>query len=250
MLIAFSRHHDNPSGPFGSDRFRPLTDYFDAAVVMKTIGAHRERMLRDPAPEVLRGHPLTLRRAIATVPFARKYSTWVLSFAPADIDVADFNRGDVRSRRAIELSIELVLEMALAGIPRFARPPLYVTTHTHTGRLEVNVAMPHAVLSPDAKFRSINPDPPMPGGGPSAAWTAVRDILNIRFGWADPQDPARQREFRLPDWLLKRDAEAERAGIAFDLDPRLRLASAVGAAVDAGQVTCRAEVEAFLAERG
>lgn len=195
MIIGFAKHRDTDPGaqPRGADRYRRLTNYMDSPTVTKIIDGRAPQVTRDPVPEILAGDASALRRQIAALPFQRRYRFGMLSFAAQDVDVAAFNAGDPASRIAVGQAIDLLRETLWPGVPVPARPMLYVTTHTHTGRLEVNFAVPRAVRGAAGKIRSYNPDPPSPGGAPSRLWRAARDVLNQRFGWADPEDPRRAR---------------------------------------------------------
>ncbi|WP_146227509.1 hypothetical protein [Pseudoroseicyclus aestuarii] len=171
-------------------------------------GSKRQVMLRrDPVPEVLFGDAPLLRRVINAVPFKRRYSAMTLSFHRADIDVRRFNAGDPAARAAVDLACRLVLEVAFAGLPVTMRPPVYCTTHTHTGRLEVNIAFGGMTFTPKGMC-SFNPDPPRSGS--RKLWAAVQNVLNQRFGWADPGNPRRRQRIKLPDYVLKREAEERR----------------------------------------
>lgn len=167
MIIGFAKHRDTDPGAQarGADRYRRLTNYMDSPTVTKIIAGRARQVTRDPVPEILAGDASALRRQIAALPFQRRYRFGMLSFAAQDVDVAAFNAGDPASRFAVGQALDLLRETLWPGVPVPARPMLYVTTHTHTGRLEVNFAVPRA----------------------------ARDVLNQRFGWADPEDPRRAR---------------------------------------------------------
>lgn len=248
MLLGFSHHHDNPTtdGATRADDYRDLSDYMDSPWVMKVIGGERVRVERDPAPEILCGRADVLRRQIAALPFQRKYRFGLLSFEERDIDVEAFNAGDPRQRRDVDLALALFFEALWPGIPAEARPIPYVTTHTHTGRLEVNVALPRAVHVAGRVF-SHNPDPPTPLGAAPDYWRRLRDLLNRTFGWADPEDPLRRLTFARPHWEAKLLAESARAGLSPVPDRRDRALHAVSDAVQAGAIFSRQDVLAVLA---
>jgi len=247
MLVGFSHHHDNPgsTGQARADDYRALTMYMDSPWVMKVIGGARVRVDRTPVPEILCGRAEVLRRQIAALPFQRKYRFGLLSFEESDIDVVAFNSGDPRRRREVDLALALFVEALWPGVPADARPMPYVTTHTHTGRLEINVAHPRAVYVNGRAF-SHNPDPPTPMGAAPDYWRAFRDTLNLTFGWADPEDPARRLILARPDWEAKLLAEGERAGLTAVPDRRDQALYAVWDAVQAGEVFSREDVLAVL----
>tara|TARA_R110000787_G_scaffold42992_1_gene105481 strand:- start:3196 stop:5496 length:2301 start_codon:yes stop_codon:yes gene_type:complete len=249
VLSGFSHHHDNPSsgdGPSRADDYRALSDYMDSPWVMKSINGARLRVDRGPVPEILYGRADQLRREIAALPFQRKYRFGLLSFDEADIDVDAFNAGQQRVRREVDLALTLFFEALWPGIPADARPSPYVTTHTHTGRLEVNVALARAVHVGE-RIYSHNPDPPTPFGAAPNYWRAYRDLVNLSFGWADPEDPARRRNFVRPDWETKLLAEGARAGLSPVPDRRDTAMGVVWDAVQAGEVFSREDVIAVLA---
>ncbi|MFG6612065.1 hypothetical protein ACGYJ6_17780, partial [Sulfitobacter sp. 1A12057] len=136
-----------------------------------------------------------------------------LSFAASDIDVAAFNAGERAARDPVAAAIDLFLEMAFAGVPEPNRPPVFAGTHTHTGRLEVNIAMPRFVWTPAGELRSYNPYPPMKGS--QNAWDALGDFLNDAFGWENPRASNKARAVAGPDWLEKRVAAALRHNVQF-----------------------------------
>lgn len=248
MLSGFSHHHDNPSsrdGPARADDYRALSDYMDSPWVMKSVSGARIRVDRDPIPEILYGRANLLRREIAALPFQRKYRFGLLSFDEADIDVDAFNAGHPRLRREVDLALDLFFEALWPSIPAEARPSPYVTTHTHTGRLEVNVALARSVHVGERVY-SHNPDPPTPFGAAPDYWRAFRDLVNLIFGWADPEDPARRRNFVRPDWEAKLQAEGGRAGLSPVPDLRDHAMGAVWEAVQAGEVFSRDDVIAVL----
>jgi hypothetical protein len=207
MIVGLSPH----SGIKGS--FRALTDYFDSSHVDKPhpMGG-RSVEIRNPAPEVLAGDAPLFRSFLQALPFRHRYVAATLSFDRADIDVEAFNAGDATSRWAVDRTLGLWFELGFAGIPLTARPPCYVTTHTHTGRLEVNVAMPRGVLRPDGCVRSLNPAPPGPRN--QAGRDAFRALVNQVFDWADPSEPARARAIVRPDYQQKQQAAWTRMGYA------------------------------------
>lgn len=233
MMVMWSEHTgaDDPEGV-------GVTDYMTAESVWKPKPeGGRERVQRIPPPEVLKGDEALMRQAIRAVPFQCRYSSGVLSFEQGDIDVSKFNAGDPELRRQVAKVIQEFEDTAYAGIAEEHRPPTFWTTHTHTGRLELNYCMPRAILAGNGRLRSINPHPP--GQESIKLFDAFRDVFNARYGWADPEDPARARLVKVPNWIQKIAAEARRAGA----EPKQRTVERIGqwaeAAVAAGEIRSR-----------
>lgn len=246
MMITFSKHSaDDPKGATAQD----AVSYPTAEAIPKPgPGGSKQFVRRDPVPEILNGDTTLMRAAIRAAPGERKYRSCVLSFAASDIDCTAFNAADPKLRSAIDLAIRLWIDVAFAGIPETCRPPVLATTHTHLDRLEVNLLVPRWVTRSDGAMRSFNPDPPGPAG--RATWEAVEDLLNGRFGWADPRDPARRRAVQVPDWQLKERAAALRTGCSPEPDLREKLATTLLDDVNAGRIVRRADVLERLREIG
>lgn len=128
-------------------------------------------------------------------------------------------------------------DTAYAGIAEEHRPPTFWTTHTHTGRLELNYCMPRAILAGDGRLRSINPHPP--GRESIKLFDAFRDVFNARYGWADPEDPSRSRLTKAPNWVQKVAAEAARAGKGGKKSLVAQLGAWVEAGFASGEITSR-----------
>lgn len=245
MMITFSKYGGDPQHVGVIDAVGYMSN---RDVIKPTGGAARQWIRRDPAPEILIGDMTLIRAAIRAAPGKLKYRSGVLSFAREDVKVTSFNAGNPDQRRAVNLALALWMEVAFAGIPETARPPVFATTHTHTGRLEVNFLSPRWVLRPDGKIRSYNPDPPGPAS--RAVWRAYQDLLNARFGWVDPGSPNRAQLVQQPNWRVKLRAELQRAGGDLAPDLRERLAQRVLDAVRAGTICNRADVIDWLRKSG
>ncbi len=244
MMVMWSKHTgaDDPDGI-------SVTDYMEAETVWKPKPeGGRERIRRVPPPEVLKGDAVLMRQAIRAVPFQCRYSSAVLSFERDDIDVAAFNAGEPEARRRVAEVIREFENTAYAGIPEEHRPPTFWTTHTHTGRLELNFCAPRAILNGSGQLRSINPHPP--GRESIRLFDAFRDVFNARYGWADPEDPRRARLVKVPNWIQKIAAEAKRAG----KDTKKQIAEMVAeyaeAALADGKIQSRDDLIAQLRAAG
>lgn len=245
MLISFSNYGTDPrsAGAHGAVSYMSHRD-----VRKPTAKGPRQWIRRDPAPEILIGDTALIRAAIRAAPGQMKYRSGVLSFAPQDIDVNRFNAGDLALRGAVDMALQLWIDVAFAGVPEAGRPPVFATTHTHTGRLEVNFLTPRWVLRADGHIRSYNPDPP--GRASHAIWIAYQDLFNARFGWADPGAPDRHGLVQLPHWRAKLRAELQRTGEGDAPDPRESLAMRVLDEVRAGKVCNRGDVVSWLLKSG
>lgn len=226
MMIGWSQH----TGASVETAPENVIGYLMSPEVSKTVGTTRQNILRDPAPELLMGNPSITRTTLRALRHTHIYSVATLSFAKNDISVAAFNAGDPDLRQQIGQTLGLFFEAAYAGIPPVARLQPLVGTHTHTGRLEVNILMPRAVWKSVGQLRAHNPHPP--GGESMALWDHVRDLVNLRFEWADPMDRAHMRMTAQPNWLLKKRSEGARHGEVISQSPRHEIAALAEALVD------------------
>ena len=242
MLLASKYASDSAtSGP-------DAAGYAANAYVPKPGANGPELFKRDPVPEVLVNDPALTRAAIRVSPGNYKYRSLVMAFAQDDIDVELFNAGSAVLRGQVEAVLDLHSEIAFAGIPATCRPPIFVTTHTHCGNLELNILVPRWVRRPDGALRAFNPDPP--GAAGRACWRAFEDCLNTAFRWSDPRDPGRRQWVRLPGWLVKQRASVLRSGGDWEPTVRERICDMVVASVQSGAVTGRDDLVALLNGRG
>ncbi|SEL59343.1 hypothetical protein SAMN05444413_111102 [Roseivivax marinus] len=230
MILTWSKYQSGPASG--------AIDYFLAARVRKQLDGRSVIVGRDPAPEILFGAQSLVGAYIDALPFRSRYRSCVLSFSPDELDVRRFNDGASASRTAVSGALRLLLEMAYAGVPLAARPPVLASTHTHLGRLEVNLLLPRAVGLPGDQLKSINPHPP--GRESRDDWDAYTDVVNATFGWADPRCPMRRRHITPPSWMAKAAAElmrraerGEQVGVD-QSDPRYRAWSLCRQATAAG----------------
>ena len=190
------------------DDYRRLVNYFVESEVPKSVNAKIISLVRNPAPEVLRGQRSYVLSTLAALSHTHRLSAFTLTFAESDIPVPSFHAGDHDLYVKVETIIDLALAIAYPGVPKQARPACLVTTHTHTGRLELNFALPRCVIRPDGVVRAHNPRPP--GAWSHELWRAFVDMVNGRFGFDDPGALARVQLIRLPNDVAKELAEAAR----------------------------------------
>lgn len=225
MIITFIENGEKPNltkVPNANSYIR-FTRYFDDEFVIKRINSRNRVVKRQPAPEVLCGTSLSLRQSIAATNFKFTYTSGVMTFDKSDIDVAAFNSGSLLERSQIDRAIVFLREVLWPNIPIQNRPTMYITTHTHVGRMEVNFATPRFILCSKKTIKSYNPNPPTPKNYPSKLWMGAQEVLNQRFGWTDPCDPRRTQALKLPNWILKNEREGVRNGVAIDTDIRVKL---------------------------
>lgn len=216
MLIGWSKHQvsDDPSQP---------SSYMLDAAVEKDFVDGRGLEVRTPVPELILGHTAVFQASLKVAKTALRYRVATMSFDVGDVDVQAFNAGDEEARQSVSVAIDLFLKMTFAGIPPEHRAPVLVGTHTHTGRLEINFAVPRYVTNLSGKVRSFNPHPPQKGS--ERFWDALGDHLNDMFGWANPRADQYSASIKGPNWAEKRVAAADRLRQKFDpeINPRLFL---------------------------
>lgn len=206
MILGWSPHQA------GTGHGEPAR-YFLSPRVEKRVGSSRELITRDPAPELLLGDPVLFQKSVQSLKFKMRYRAATMTFSEPDIDVTAFNRGDPQPRHAAAACAEIFLEMVWAGVPKRNRLPVLIGTHSHTGRLELNFALPRGVWNSKGQVRSFNPHPPTKGSRND--FDAVVDLLNQHFGYEDPRCPDRERPIKTADWIEKTVAEADRNGTEF-----------------------------------
>jgi hypothetical protein len=255
MMLSFSKHTGASDGAG-----RRAVAYLLADEWTKTVDDQRVIEHRIPPPEILRGDPRLVQAAIEAAPGALKYTMAVASFHPGDVDVARFNSGDERERAKVNAYIDDWQAAAFSGLPRASWPPHLISTHTHTGRLEINLLIPRAIMVGD-RLKSHNVAPPGPAS--RRLFNALEDLHNSRNGWADPRDSARERAVKVPDFELKERAARSRVDALTSLDggasgirPTSRkdirqvIADQLARQIDAGRVTNRDQVVEHLVGAG
>lgn len=105
-------------------------------------------------------------------------------------------------------------DTAFAGLSRDQYCIMWVR-HSHAGHHELHFITPRVELS-TGKSLNIRP----PGKETQKLFDALRSEINTRYGLADPDDPARARNVRIPDYELKIAAEKLRNGQEPEADIR------------------------------
>lgn len=197
--------------PHSTGTSTAVVSYLTAQTITTDIGGTRVPVVRDPLPETLYGNPYLVGAFIDALHTKHTYACATLSFAPDDINMTQWATKHPVLRKQITAAIDLFADVAFAGIDVAARPPFFANTHSHTGRLEVNILMPRAVVRREDRLwipRGFNPNPPF--GLQHKIWDHYQNALNHLHGWGDPRDPFRAASVTGPDWIMKAAATLER----------------------------------------
>lgn len=142
---------------------------------------------------VLQGKPEEVRELIDASPYAKKYTSGVLSFAESDLAPGQ--------REKLMESFERVL---MPGLDKDQYSVLWVE-HADKGRLELNFLIPNTELLSGKRLQPYYDRADRPR---IDAWQTV---VNGRLGLHDPNDPANRRELVTPSALPQAQQEAVRA---------------------------------------
>ncbi len=219
MIIGFSKH-------YGAGGSGPALDYLTGYLV--------NGQQRDPRPEVVRGDPKTVAGIIDALPFKRRYTSGVLSFA-ADDEVTPEAQEDIMNR----------FEGAVfASIPADRRSIVWIK-HRDKGRTELHFVVPRVDLG---TRKSLNIAPPTPASRDLI--DTLRTAINLRYGFRDPNDPACAQSVSVPTHVAKLAAQAKRLARSAKIDIRQAITDRLIAQARAGRITGRAGVVGFLMNEG
>ncbi|WP_053899194.1 relaxase/mobilization nuclease domain-containing protein, partial [Escherichia coli] len=185
-------------------------------------------------PEVLRGNPEYTTELIDSLDFKYKYTSGVLSFAP----------GETITPEMEEAIMDRFEDTAFAGLSRDQYCIMWVR-HSHAGHHELHFITPRVELS-TGKSLNIRP----PGKETQKLFDALRSEINTRYGLADPDDPARARNVRIPDYELKIAAEKLRNGQEPEADIRKLLDNLFTQRAAHGTIKNRADLVEQVSELG
>jgi hypothetical protein len=218
MIIGFSHYGHGGSGP--------ALDYLTGYLV--------DGEARNPKPEVVRGDPDAVAEIIDTLPFDRRYSSGVLSFAPED-----------HVTREIQEDIMNRFESAVfADLPPDRRSIVWIK-HADKGRTEMHFVVPRVDLGTG---KSLNIAPPTPAS--RHLLDTLRESINLRYGFRDPNNPAFTQAVSVPAHVAKLAAQAKRLGRSQKADIRQLIAQRLEDQARAGVVNSRADVIRSLKEQG
>ena len=218
MIIGFA--------PYGRGGSGPALDYLTGYLVNGEA--------RDPKPEVLRGDPNVVAEIIDSLPFKCRYSSGVLSFAAEDRVTPEMQE-DIMDR----------FENAVfAGLPPDRRSIVWIK-HTDKGRTEMHFVVPRVDLG---TRKSLNIAPPTPAS--RHLLDTLREAINRRYGFRDPNDPECARKVSLPAHVAKLAAQAKRHGRSAKVDIRETIAEQLQKLAEAGAISSRGDVVNFLKDSG
>ena len=150
------------------------------------LGKDRQR----DGATVLQGKPEEVRELIDASPYAKKYTSGVLSFAEADLPPDERERMMQRFDRIL-----------MPGLDKDQYSVLWVE-HQDKGRLELNFLIPNTELLTGKRLQPYYDRADRPR---VEAWQTV---VNGRLGLHDPNDPANRRFLVTPNTLPKTKQEA------------------------------------------
>ncbi|MCY1751166.1 relaxase/mobilization nuclease domain-containing protein, partial [Klebsiella pneumoniae] len=167
-------------------KFHPRGRGGGAGPVDYLLGKDRQR----EGATVLQGKPEEVRELIDASPYAKKYTSGVLSFAEAELPPGQ--------REQIMASFERVL---MPGLDKDQYSILWVE-HTDKGRLELNFLIPNTELLTGKRLQPYYDRADRPR---IDAWQTV---VNGRLGLHDPNAPENRRLLVTPSALPETKLEA------------------------------------------
>ncbi|SSK75182.1 DNA relaxase mbeA [Klebsiella pneumoniae] len=170
-------------------KFHPRGRGGGAGPVDYLLGKDRQR----EGATVLQGKPEEVRELIDASPYAKKYTSGVLSFAEAELPPGQ--------REQIMASFERVL---MPGLDKDQYSILWVE-HTDKGRLELNFLIPNTELLTGKRLQPYYDRADRPR---IDAWQTV---VNGRLGLHDPNAPENRRLLVTPSALPETKLEAAQA---------------------------------------
>lgn len=130
---------------------------------------------RDNPPHILRGDPQLTSELINSLSFDWKYTSGVLSWHPED-------KVEEETEQKLMDDFE---NLAFAGLEKDQYHILWVR-HSHADHHELHFVIPRTELYCGKAFNAFPP-------GWQKDFDVLRDMYNIRYDWARPDDPKRQR---------------------------------------------------------
>lgn len=176
MIRFFPTGKGGGSGPVEYLIATEVIEYDDNRDVVRGPDGQPKMIVRSPRPEVLRGDPERTIHLIDTCRHAWNYTSGVISF----------ERDDRPTEEEQQEVMRLFEELAFAGLEDHQFDVLWVR-HTNTGRAELHFVAPRQELITGNSLNIARP-------GHEPQFDALADMLNHKFGWADPRDPKRRQD--------------------------------------------------------
>ncbi|MEP3895176.1 MAG: relaxase/mobilization nuclease domain-containing protein [Litorimonas sp.] len=221
MIISFfSSGTGGGAAPVDYLTAREVLAYDENRNLIRDDNGQPQTKIRDPLPEVLYGNPDRTRDLIDANANKWSYTAGVISFAESDQPSED----------AQQEAIERFEALAFAGLEADQYDCLWVR-HLHEGNVELHFCTPRLEL---ATGKAMNIAPP----GHEAAFSTLRDVLNKTYGWADPMELDRARDFK----PVRESADRAEA--------RQIIVEALYDQIDVGLITDRASMIAFFEDAG
>ncbi|ATW29667.1 hypothetical protein BJP41_04120 [Candidatus Williamhamiltonella defendens] len=217
MIAGFSR--------YGKGGGKAPIDYLTA----------EDRLGRENAkPVTLRGDAELTCQLIDSLEFEYKYTSGVLSFAPNE-------QITPQQEQAIINRFE---QVAFAVLQPDQYNILWVK-HTHAGHHELHFVTPRVELSTG---KSLNIKPP--GKKTQQHFDDFRSEVNAKYGLADPTDPNRIRNVKIPNHTLKIASEAIRNGDKPLGDVHVMIDTIMSQRAIQGLIRCREDLVTQVKELG
>lgn len=191
-----------------------------------------EMVVRDPAPEILKGDEDRCQMLIDSTDRRWKYTSGVIAFADSDAPSHE---------KQLEV-IEDFERLVFAGLD-FDQYDSFWVRHTHEGNVELHFIVPRTELTTG---KALNIAPP----GYQGAFDAFRNYWNFKENWADPDDPSRARLVSQDDHVAKFEAARLAAGLEASDDPKKTITDFLLHRVSEGLITDRAGIVDALREIG
>lgn len=225
MIHGLSMHTQNAAGA--------VAYFLDDVYMDKATG---EWLERDPPAEILEGDPDQFIALCESLTFKNTYTTSVMSFTKEETAQIDATPG------LKEKLIEEMRDFAYAGFKNDDSKLMFVTQHTHTGRLELNYLIPRVNVESGKYF---NPYPPNYSGkrGPGNNQDFLKhndsfiDYVCSKYNLQNPRDPAYAREIKITPF----DPQTANKKLINEY---------VGKHIERGEIKSRADIVKFLENAG
>lgn len=193
------------------------------------LAAHDHMGVVRAGVKTLRGNGEIFSALADSSGFSQRYTSGVIAWAPSDAPTDD----------ELEQVLDSFENLAFAGLDKRNYHFFAVLHEEDDGSRHIHVMAPRIHLGTK---KSLNIAPP----GHTRAFYAWRDLWNERMGWASPADPLRRRRVVVPPHEVRANRAKISQGLQLERDPRDFIADSIEAAVYAGKIKNRADVETFL----